>query len=207
MERGTDQAKKEAKEQVPSDRVKDAAALARELRWRVRLAAGYESDDEGLVRNVAPVINGVTANKRKRSQADSGDDRLAKFKNFKPRIWETVSEVVAENDRRVVKTSKPDGDLWKDRWVDWEDNVPEGLDTDEADVSRKRDVIIKVRRTATGVERQRVERVVEEWRWSETGSTLSPEGSIEEKAKMEVDPPEDLTNKQLEMLPPGEMLA
>ena len=46
MERGNDHAKREAREQVPNDRVKDAPALARELRWRVRLARGESSDDE-----------------------------------------------------------------------------------------------------------------------------------------------------------------
>ena len=50
MERGTDQTKKEAKDQVPGDRIKDAGAMARELRWRVRLAGGYESDDDSRLR-------------------------------------------------------------------------------------------------------------------------------------------------------------
>ena len=112
---------------------------------------------------------------------------MAKFKNFKPRIWETVSEVAAENDKRVVKAPKPDGDQWKEHWVDWKEELPEGAGADEADVDRRREVIVKIRRTATGVERQRVERVVEEWRWSEASPTLSPEGSADEKAKMEVE--------------------
>ncbi len=47
LESGSDQAKKETKEQVPVDRVKDAPAVARELRWRVKQALGYSSDDEG----------------------------------------------------------------------------------------------------------------------------------------------------------------
>lgn len=194
IERGTDLAKKEAKDQIPADRVKDAAALARELRWRVRLAAGYESDDEGLVRKevkTATLVNGTVSNKRKRGQVDNWDNRMAKFKNFKPRLWETVSEVVAENDRRVVKASKPDGDQWTEQWVDWKDEVPEEAVTDEADVNRRRDVIVKVRRTTTGVERQRVERVVEEWKWSESSPTLSPGGSAGEKAKIEEDLPGD----------------
>jgi hypothetical protein len=188
IERGTDQAKKEAKDQIPADRVKDAAALARELRWRVRLAAGYGSDDEGLVRQevkLATSVNGA-GTKRKRGQADDGDDRMAKFKNFKPRVWETVSEMAAENDKRVAKVSKPDGDEWKQLWIDWKEELPERAGTDEADVNRRRDVIVKVRRTATGIERQRVERVVEEWRWSETSPTLSLERSADEKVTMEV---------------------
>jgi hypothetical protein len=43
IERATDQVKKKAKEEVPTDLAKDAAGLARKLRWTVRLAAGYES--------------------------------------------------------------------------------------------------------------------------------------------------------------------
>jgi F-box/leucine-rich repeat protein 10/11 len=199
MERGTDQAKKETKEQIPADRVKDAAALARELRWRVRIAAGCESDDEGLARkdvNITPLVNGAADNKRKRGQMDGGDDQMAKFKNFKPRIWEAVSEVASENDKRVVKASKPDRDQWKEHWVDWKDKAAEETGADEADVNRRRDVIVKVRRTATGVERQRVERVVEEWRWSEASPTSSPEWSVDEKVKMEVELTQDGETKQ-----------
>lgn len=190
IERGTDQAKKEAKDQIPTDRVKDAAALARELRWRVRLAAGYGSDDEGLVRQEAKVgtlTNGAGV-KRKRGQIDNGDDRMVTFKNFKPKVWETVSEAETE-DKRVVKASKPDNDQLKQHWVDWKEELPEGPGTDEADVNRRRDVIVKVRRTATGVERQRVERVVEEWKWSSTSPTLSPAGSPDHKGEMELDLP------------------
>lgn len=189
IERGTDQTKKEAKEQIPTDRVKDAAALARELRWRVRLAAGYESesDDEGLVRtDVKVAASNGAGNKRKRNQLDTGNDRAANFKNFKPKIWETVSEVAAEN-KRIVKAPKPDGDRWKEQWLDWKDDLTERNGGDDADVSRRQDVIIKVRRTTAGLERQKVERVIEEWTWSEASPTLSPGGSIDEKVRMEVD--------------------
>jgi hypothetical protein len=209
-EKGTDQAKKEAKEQIPADRVKDAAALARELRWRVRIAAGYGSDDEGLVRKdvkVVPLVNGAAGTKRKRGQVEQGEDRMAKFKNFKPRLWETVSEVASENDKRVVRASKPDRDQWTEHWVDWKDDATEGTGADEADVNRRRDVIVKVRRTATGVERQRVERVIEEWRWSEASPTLSPGGSGDEKTKMEVDLPEDTGARLEDGHPPAMMLV
>ena len=48
MERPVDSSsKREAKDMVPADKVKDPCALARELRWRVRLAAGAGSGDEG----------------------------------------------------------------------------------------------------------------------------------------------------------------
>jgi len=46
LEHGGEQGKKEVKDQIPSERVKDAPAMVRELRWRLRSAAGYSSDDE-----------------------------------------------------------------------------------------------------------------------------------------------------------------
>jgi len=46
IEKGTEAAKREAKEQVPFDKIKDPASMARELRWRVRAAAGVDSGVE-----------------------------------------------------------------------------------------------------------------------------------------------------------------
>lgn len=191
IERGTDQAKKEAKEQIPTERVKDAAALARELRWRVRLAAGYESDDDGDMRaGVEAIDSHYAGNKRKRSQLDMVNDRVIIFKNFKPKIWETVSEVAVEHNKRIVKARKPEGDLRRGQWVDWKDDLMEADDGDNADVIRRRDVVMKVRRTVAGLERQKVERVIEEWAWTEASTTLSPGGSVDEEVNMEVDSPD-----------------
>lgn len=175
MERGTEQMKREAKEQVPSERVKDAAAMARELRWRIRLAAGHSSDDEDSGRCQANIMgNGDTANKRKRIDSDNADDKEPKFKNFKPRLWESVVEKNVEYETNVLKARKPEegGDDWKERWIDWK---PEETDEgDSANVKRRCDVVIKVRRTTSGIERQRVERVVEEWIWSGQDFDNSP---------------------------------
>lgn len=153
----------------------------------MRLAAGYESDDEGLVRKEvkSTATNGVNGvgSKRKRIQSEDGHNLTAKFKNFKPRTWETVIDLPGKNQKRIVKMSKPDGDQWQERWVDWKDDTPQGGGgEDEADVHQRQDVIVKVRRTAVGVERQRVERVLEEWIWSEGSPTLSPGDSSDEKA-------------------------
>lgn len=183
IERGTDPAKKEAKEQIPADRVKDPAALARELRWRVRVAAGYGSDDEGFM----PKMAAANGNKRKRAQPEGANDQAAKFKNFKPRLWEAVFEVAGETEKKVVKMSKPDGDEWKDKWVAWKDEMVSEEAESEADVRQKRDVIVKVRKTATGVERQRVERIMEEWIWSDVPPTILPREHSSEESKMEVD--------------------
>lgn len=192
IERGADQAKKDAKEQIPTERVKDPAALARELRWRVRLAAGYESDYDGDTRTEAKVADShYVGNKRKRSQLDIVNDRTFVFKNFKPKIWEIVSEEAVEHHNRIMKARKPEGDLRKGQWMDWNDDSIEADDGDDVDVIRREDVTIKVRRTVSGLERQRVERVIEEWTWTEASTTLSPGGSVDEKVNMEVDSPDD----------------
>jgi F-box/leucine-rich repeat protein 10/11 len=48
-----DKRRKAIHEKIPSDRIKDPSALARELRWRVKRAAGVDSEDEGDHQNVA----------------------------------------------------------------------------------------------------------------------------------------------------------
>ncbi|KAJ7184115.1 jumonji superfamily protein [Mycena filopes] len=158
LERGTDQAKKEAKEQIPTDRVKDAAAVARELRWRVRLAAGNMSDDEGS----SVKANGAGV-KRKRI---ADDDERPRFKNFKPRRWDNVAEKANEGETRVVKANKPaeDDEAWKDLWMEWATGAAEG-DATDAQVKSRTETIVRIRRTGEGLERQRVERVIESWEW------------------------------------------
>ncbi|OCH95214.1 Clavaminate synthase-like protein, partial [Obba rivulosa] len=187
MERGTDSAKREAKEQVPSDRVKDAPALARELRWRVRLAAGYPSDDEGRSsrktkatgHEPAGVTNGV-GHKRKRLDADVAEHAEGEpgpFRNFKRRAWESVSEKPTERESRAAKAQRPDvqAEGWREAWMDWRDDAVGVEGGEDVVVDRRRDVVIKVRRTAKGLERQRVERVLEDWVWS--GESPAPSSS------------------------------
>lgn len=190
VEKGTEQAKKEAKDQIPAERVKDAPALARELRWRVRLAAGCSSDDEGLVRKEVKPLNGHIVNgfgnKRKRGDLDASDGDAMRFRNFKPKTWDSVADVTSESDKRLVKVSRPNGDQWTEQWTNWTED-PLGDGDDEAGVDRRRDVIVKVRKTGKGIERQRVERVVEEWSWNEGSPTLTPGEFSEDKVKMEVD--------------------
>lgn len=177
IERGTDQAKRESREQVPVERVKDAAATARELRWRVRTAAGYCSDDDESGAHKAATnghaLNGV-GSKRKRMDCENADGEKSQFKNFKPRAWESVMEEAAKSDTRAQKVRRPEnGDNWKEQWMNWRDELV-GEDGEwAADVNRRRDVVIKVRRTVNGVERQRVERVLEEWVWNNGSQTLT----------------------------------
>ena len=122
MERGTEAARRQAKEEIPGDRVKDAPALARELRWRVRHAAGYASDDEGRGQkrsrgssaNGDSVVNGAS-HKRKRAAADSGEDGVELFRNFKPPGWDRVEEQPTETEHVSVRGRRPDSG--SDTWI------------------------------------------------------------------------------------------
>jgi hypothetical protein len=182
MERGSDQAKKDAKDALPTDRIKDAAAMARELRWRVKQAAGHGSEDEGY--------GNMDETKRKRLTSDSID--MTRFKNYRPRRWESIAGTSAESEKWVLKYRKPldDEDNWHEELMNWRDELEEMDDGEEVEVIRRRDVVVKVRRTTNGLERQRVERVVEEWKWSGSdesmGSSLSSSDTWE-KAKIDID--------------------
>jgi F-box and leucine-rich repeat protein 10/11 len=163
FETGTEQAKKEVREQIPADRIKDAPAAARELRWRAKLALGYSSDDEGAgkaKKSVTPPIGF----KRKRVE---DDDEIAHFRNFKPKPWDAVVAVKKEaNQTRVSKAARPgDGDEWTSRWVTEAEAKEE--EEEEATVESCQEVVVKVRRTAKGLERQRIERTIEDWTWAE----------------------------------------
>lgn len=165
LESGTEQAKKEVREQIPVDRVKDAPAAARELRWRARLAFGYSSDDEGSggTRKAKKSVTPPIGSKRKRVE---DHDEIAHFRNFKPKPWDAVVAVKKEvNKTRASKAPRPgEGDEWTSQWVT--EVEVEGED-DEATVESCREVVTKVRRTMKGLERQRIERTIEEWTWGE----------------------------------------
>ncbi|KAI0653207.1 hypothetical protein C8Q70DRAFT_1037857 [Cubamyces menziesii] len=193
MERGNESAKRQAKEEVPGDRIKDAPALARELRWRVRHAAGYSSEDEsrGSRKTKATVNGDGTANgignKRKRIAMENSEDSLELFRNFKRPSWDRVEERPTEKESRMARVRKPDTKVqdWAQAWVSGSGDA-EVDDGEEAHVERKKDVIVKVRKTAKGLERQRVERVLEEWVWNGEGtSTASPPHSSASNPKTE----------------------
>jgi F-box/leucine-rich repeat protein 10/11 len=158
LESGTEAAKKEAKEQIPVDRVKDAPAFARELRWRVKQAMGYPSDDEGS----GSKSKSTTLAGTKRRRVDDQD--VPQFRNFRPKTWDSIITTAAEDNQRVLKAPKPTEDdvEWAKPFVLDDMKLDEG---EEATISSQREIVIKVRRTAQGLERQRIERTVEEWRW------------------------------------------
>ena len=151
IERGSEVARKESKENVPGEKVKDAPAIARELRWRVKHALGYTSDTEG---------------------DNTHDDRWggvvrmpdAVFKNFVPKKWDRVVDEDTGEEVAKVRALRPDSlDGWVTTWTDgWQDDGAE-----EADVLKRRKVLFRVRRTERGIERQKIERTIEDWSWSD----------------------------------------
>ena len=188
MERGAvEQARRAAKEEVPGDRIKDAPALARELRWRVRLANGYASDDDARVRRKQPA-NGSTNGTKKRKRGEEEKEAVEEnpnptFMHFRPRRWDAVVAHPAEKERKTVKAEKPAAEegAWTDAWTAV-DAVTLAEDAEEVMVESRREVVIKVRRTAKGLERQRVERVLEEWTWgSEVTETAPAAPALEAK--------------------------
>lgn len=177
MERGSEAAKRDAKEQVPTDKIKDVPALARELRWRVRLAAGTTSDDEEHGRPIKKALTNGSANlnggvKRKRSpiemqgtEAETTPGRV-QFRNFQPKGWEVEEDLPKEEETRTVQAAYPEEIGWQQRWIKWDDGALGGDAGRQASVGRKREITIKVRKIDGGLERQRVERTFEKWEWS-----------------------------------------
>ncbi|KAF5365765.1 hypothetical protein D9758_003174 [Tetrapyrgos nigripes] len=162
LEQGSDHAKKEVRDQIPHDRIKDAPALARELRWRAKHAAGYGSDDEDDTGRHS------TKRKRKRSESVSLDlSAQPRFKNFRPKGWDKVIESCGEPEQQTLQLSRPSDkdEEWAEKWVGMD--VPaDGMEgEDEANVERTSIAIVKIRRTTDGLERERIERKVERWTW------------------------------------------
>jgi len=163
LERGPDAAKKEVREQIPVERVKDGPACAREVRWRLRLATGAASDDEDVkkVEKANGHVNGV---KRRKVESEGSEER---FRNFKPRIWDREQTKEENLGMETVQVAHPGaGEAWSDAWVDGEDQTMGSVEDPEAHVSRQRTVVVKVRKTEQGLERQRIQRTVEQWQWT-----------------------------------------
>ena len=150
IERGSEAAKKESKENIPVEKVKDAPAIARELRWRVKHALGYTSDTE----------DDHTHDDRCRGIMQTP---AAVFKNFVPKKWDRVVDEDAREEVIKVRASRPDSlDEWVTAWTtEWQDDG-----AGEAEVLKRRKVLFRVRKTESGIERQRIERTIEDWSWS-----------------------------------------
>jgi F-box/leucine-rich repeat protein 10/11 len=180
IERGPESLRRDVRDQVPNDKVKDAPAVARELRWRVRLAQGYTSDGDqsGRFRAREPMTKEV-GRKRKRDPEFSGVD--SRFRNFQPKIWEALAEEQEEGVRHLTVQPTQDIGSLVEGWTDWKEEPirSQMVNGDKVEVGRRRQVIVKTRRTVHGFERQRVERVVETWNWDDVGdaNVHSPTGS------------------------------
>jgi len=189
MEKGSDHGKRDSREHVPAERVKDPAALARELRWRVRLAAGCSSDDEDVghgwqkkrTNGAEPVANGM---KRKRSSSEEEvESQPPVFLNFQPKSWDMVHTLPREEDSRDVDTRPPeDGIESLEAWVKM---VDEPFMTGEdgkggGRVKRERHLTVKVRKIEGGLERQRIERTVEKWQWPSRTNHSDAQGNDED---------------------------
>ena len=184
MERGPDSLKRDVRDQVPIDKVKDAPAVARELRWRVQLAQGYTSDEDqsGRFRAREPMAKEVGRKRKKDAEFSQGG---SKFRNFQPKIWEALAEEQEEGVRHLTVQPTQDISSLAEGWTDWKEEPirSQVVNGDNVEVGRRRQVIIKTRRTVHGFERQRVERVVETWNWDDVGDASakaqSPNGDAE----------------------------
>ncbi|KAL0569808.1 JmjC domain-containing histone demethylation protein 1 [Marasmius crinis-equi] len=171
LERGSDNAKKEVKDQVPHDRVKDPSAMARELRWRIQHALHGSSEDEASDSGGSAPRNGARKRKRTRSESVVEPSGPPKFKNFRPKPWDAVQESTKDPETRKLHVEKPEmnGDKWMQEWVsDWKDLNDTETDPagePQAEVKLRETVMTKLRKTAKGLERERIQRVVEDWKW------------------------------------------
>jgi len=109
IERGSEVAKKEARENVPADRVKDASLLARELRWRVRSAAGVDSDVElggDDDDTIVPIKRDPAAARdatRKRRRDDASGPL---FKNWQRPEWSNVENAPVRETHDTIKVEE-----------------------------------------------------------------------------------------------------
>lgn len=161
---------RESKDMVPYDKVKDASALARELRWRCRNALGDESDDERQKKS--DYVNGSNKRKRNADDSDDGaaDNHVDGFRHFKPRRWDKIhqsSSTHASLQQKVVKT------LSLSDWLEW--NLVEKTAKDEevtAKVNTSDSTIVRIRKYTNGnlvfVERSKAHQTQEVWQWEDS---------------------------------------
>jgi len=215
MERTTssETARKDSKEQVPAN-IKDPAALARELRWRVRLAAGVDSGDE-LESPFHNKVNGSATNGKRSSATPVGsmagvkrkrgavEERTQgpRFKGFIPRQWSDISLRKIEDDNKdtvdiPALPTNEDG-------IEWMENAGRGqvgdsMDGDgkparKANRSRFTDEIVKVRRTlgqdgaVVTLERETIRRVYETWSFHDEDGETKDAGTVEDAKPVDSD--------------------
>ena len=138
---------------MPFDKIKDPASMARELRWRVRAAAGVDSGDEledagrGDAMEVEPATpGGPTAGRKRRRQ-----DAKPIFRHWQPPEWDKV-ETVPTRETEAECSVEEDAEGWMKR---------EGFQGQVRRTTRVNEVS-KIRKLGNGtIERYRVVRTVE----------------------------------------------
>ncbi|KAG8874642.1 JmjC domain-containing histone demethylation protein 1 [Tulasnella sp. 331] len=175
--------RREAKDMVPPDRVKDPSALAREFRWRVRMAVDGESGDEGGGRSAGKAGKGKGISvKRKRGAAGTGangkEDAAAVATEGVERSREssamsTISPPSHNNTpifrnyvpRQWDSVTRGEGKVARTSGATTPPDVGEKEDIRRGDLETRTDTVVKMRRIADGkkVERETVTRVMEVW--------------------------------------------
>lgn len=178
--------RREAKEMVPPDRVKDPSALAREFRWRVRfLVNDGDSGDEGFGFKASGVRGGAASKarallgqKRKRGATTTheNDEEPSRegssaisiaashppsiFKHYEPRAWDSVLRSRGHTVRKSgTKPLAVATDLKK------EAHVEPPPDRRLGTLETRADTVMKFRKLEGGrrIERETVTRVIEIW--------------------------------------------
>ncbi|KAF8344340.1 uncharacterized protein EI90DRAFT_3029329 [Cantharellus anzutake] len=190
----TEAARKDSKDQVPTT-TRDPSSLARELRWRVRLALGSESGDEletPLLRGSYSTngINGhekrssvtpgaVAGVKRKRGRGVSqlsSSERGPIFRGYEPRPWD-VSEMRKIQPVQTVQVSMlqpglEDSIAWADSNAVIDPSSSSTPSSSRVEYTSAVDEVVKVRKTLRGdvvtiLERETIRRVYERWEFAE----------------------------------------
>ncbi|KDQ12344.1 hypothetical protein BOTBODRAFT_34637 [Botryobasidium botryosum FD-172 SS1] len=184
IERGPESARKEIREQIPGEKVKDPSALAREFRWRVRMAAGQASDNESPSAGKSKREGSIASSQKdqgegvsaKRKRIDGHETRQGpKFKGFLPRPWGDIQRRSVEDGAKsqcIVRPASDPNDSWLSAWVEGEEDLL-------ADVERTSDEVVRVRKVdddgSLVLERQVITRIQEVWRLKGR-----PEGALAE---------------------------
>jgi len=194
MERktSTEAARKDSKDQVPNT-IRDPGALAREFRWRVRLASDLDSGDElgtpslrsshatngvnGYGKRTSVTPGAVAGVKRKRGGVSqpSSSERGPQFHGYEPRPWDVseIRKIQPEQTFRVPMTrpEEKDGIPWLESNA-VSDPSSSSSATSNADHTSTIDEVVKIRKATrdgvvTVLERQTIRRVFERWEFVE----------------------------------------
>jgi len=178
---------RESREAIPGEKIKDAPALARELRWRLRVALGVDSGDEARPRpKTTTVTNGI--NKRKRPSPDHeeaiGPAELEKFRHFKPRAWDAERRFPTSHEVLERQIGKEASEGF---WLEWADNDSDSTPLEDGVTAKAQcttDTLVRLhkfdRDGVRYVERHKSIQVREVWELpGASGATITAEAGAE----------------------------